>query len=528
MLTHLHRLRVFHPFLFALYPILAAYARNFSQVQVGEVIRPIVVMLLVTTIAFLVLGATLKDWDRAGFITSLLLFVFMYYGYYTHFPLQIELLGLQISRHFLLMGLWVIFFYIVTHKWVWKRVRPSFVTRYLNLLAIISFFFPIRVIFISWFNYNPLYSWKPNLPPIEVSVNIKERPDIYYIILDGYGRSDMLLEEYGYDNTEFTNFLRSRGFYVADQARSNYFATFFSLSSSLNMTYLDILDQFSVETIQNLRLLIVQNRVFKFLKEQGYQIVTFSTGFEPTEILEVDYYINPKLTPFNNFEVMLLQTSVAWIPFELIASDKNVILPGYDAHRKRILYQFEELPKLVELKGPKFVFLHVLAPHPPFVFGPQGEEISPDRVYSMMDGSQFQGTFQEYLTSYPNQLRYINKLTQKMIDQLLRSSTKPPIILLQGDHGPGAYLEWPIIEQSCIRERTSILSAYYLPGPGKDELYPSITPVNSFRLIFDIYFGTELGLLEDKTWGWPYSLQPHHASDITTHGNTPCVEQGQK
>jgi hypothetical protein len=37
-----------------------------------------------------------------------------------------------------------------------------------------------------------------------------EPPDIYYIILDGYGRSDVLKNEYGYDNSDFLN--ASEGF----------------------------------------------------------------------------------------------------------------------------------------------------------------------------------------------------------------------------------------------------------------------------------------------------------------------------
>jgi hypothetical protein len=42
-----------------------------------------------------------------------------------------------------------------------------------------------------------------------------------------------------------------------------------------------------------------------------------------------------------------------------------------------------------------------------------------------------------------------------------------------------------------------ILNAYFLPGEGAAGLYPSITPVNTFRLIFDVYFGADLELLED-------------------------------
>jgi hypothetical protein len=64
-------------------------------------------------------------------------------------------------------------------------------------------------------------------------------PDIYYIILDGHGRADVLAMLYNVDNSTFTNGLEQRGFKVASQSRSNYMRTIQSLSSSLNMSYLD-------------------------------------------------------------------------------------------------------------------------------------------------------------------------------------------------------------------------------------------------------------------------------------------------
>lgn len=58
-------------------------------------------------------------------------------------------------------------------------------------------------------------------------------PDIYYIIVDGYGRSDLLKELFEYDNSTFLQFLSDRGFYVAEAAHSNYVQTSLSIASSL-------------------------------------------------------------------------------------------------------------------------------------------------------------------------------------------------------------------------------------------------------------------------------------------------------
>jgi hypothetical protein len=64
-----------------------------------------------------------------------------------------------------------------------------------------------------------------------------------------------------------------------------------------------------------------------------------------------------------------------------------------------------------------------------------------------------------------------------------------------------------------------ILNAYYFPE-AKPNLYPSITPVNSFRLLFDTYFGADYKLLDDVSYYSDYPL----AYDFTMIPN-PCAAQ---
>ena len=104
---------------------------------------------------------------------------------------------------------------------------------------------------------------------------------------------------------------------------------------------------------------------------------------------------------------------------------------------------------------------------------------------------------------------------------LQTASETPPIIVLQADHGPGAFLDWNSAERTCLWERTAILNAYYLPGDGAERLYDTITPVNSFRVILDAYFGAELGLLEDVSYYSPWE-QPYRFSPVTTLDSAAC------
>ena len=76
---------------------------------------------------------------------------------------------------------------------------------------------------------------------------------------------------------------------------------------------------------------------------------------------------------------------------------------------------------------------------------------------------------------------------------LITGSDTPPLIIFQGDHGP--WLQ--------PRDRHFwILNAYYLPGH-TDKLFPQISPVNTFRYIFNAYFGGKYDMLPNITYFSP-------------------------
>jgi hypothetical protein len=120
-------------------------------------------------------------------------------------------------------------------------------------------------------------------------------------------------------------------------------------------------------------------------------------------------------------------------------------------------------------------------------------------------------TQEDYVQGYREQLLFINTKVTAAVDAILSRSDRPVIIVLQGDHGPGSMLDWQGAERSNLEERFSILNAYYLPGDREERLYDQISPVNTFRLIFNFYLGTEYARLEDKSYfstvGRQYSLQ---------------------
>src|SRR5205823_6568027 len=49
---------------------------------------------------------------------------------------------------------------------------------------------------------------------------------------------------------------------------------------------------------------------------------------------------------------------------------------------KRVQFQFAALAKIHTLKGPNFVFAHILIPHDPYVFAADGTYVSKDEADS--------------------------------------------------------------------------------------------------------------------------------------------------
>jgi hypothetical protein len=336
------------------------------------------------------------------------------------------------------------------------------------------------------------------------SANSSSFPNIYYIILDGYPRADVLREIHHYDNSGFLSGLRQKGFYIAESSRSNYPGTALSLASSLNFDYLHDLARSMGPDSSNrwpLSERIKNNEVCRFLKKQGYQIFAFDSGYFPTELRNADHFLASGWF-LNEFHDALLDTTPGWVLL------KN--LGRYSMQRKRILYILDHLNSIENTPEPVFVFVHIMALHPPFVFGPNGEEVQPAKKSPLGFWKEFSKAEKEaYLQGYRNQLTFLNKKISRSIETMLAQSRRPLVILLQGDHGSAFLEKEETPEGRFFKERFSILNAYYLPA--KSGVYPEITPVNTFRIVLNYYFGAGLPLLKDESFfserDHPYRLQ---------------------
>ena len=470
-----------HPFLLAVYPILVLLAVNVSEVGFSSGARPILFSVLLAGVSLALFYGILHDWNRAALLTTILLILFYSYGHVYIALKSVNVGGFYLFRHRTLVPAWL-GVGLFAAWWVSRRSFNSTSGTYaLNIAGLFLLILPVFQL--------TAFAFQSRTSPVEQNTSAltlsagQALPDIYYIILDGYGRSDVLKNEYGYDNSDFLNALEELGFTIAECSQSNYAQTQMSLASSLNFNYIDALsDRFvpGSDDRAGLDRLIHHSAVRESLEKLGYQTVAFATGFLATELTDADYFLGPQRSQgqLNEFEYLLMETT-----FARLLQDGNrfgMQNAGSELFRERTLFTLGKLDELSYIQGPKFVFVHVIAPHPPYVFGPTGGPVEPAEVGTTKT--------QEGANQYRDQAIYISSRMQEIVPQILANSSTPPIIVIQGDHGPTV--------ASSPRSRMSNLSAFFLPGSGAS-VDSTITPVNIFRIIFNTYFGQNLELLDN-------------------------------
>ena len=506
---------LFAPFLLSIQPVLHLFSINIAELSFSEILRSLFVSFLLSLIVLLVVQLFLRDWRRASLVSSLFIFLFFVFGDAAVWVS--EQFGLGPARANLLTLAFVVFLVLI---WIWlvqKRIRDiASVNLYFNLLAVLFFlnsgFQVSRYLFVNGSSLG--IRERVQAAVVETS---QGHPDIYYIILDGYGRQDILEALYEFDNSSFLNDLSARGFYVAHESSSNYIQTMLSLSSSLNMDYLQTLkaDGTEIENRGNLIDLVENNKVRTILAQNGYELISFHNEYKATIPSAEIYYDDSQsvlVYPLTAFESILIDHSLARVLAHVSPLNKALIEMPYDTHRRYILSAFEKLQEVPALDGNYFVYAHIIAPHPPFVFDEEGEVVTHDTPFTLNDANYYMRDHSQksYIAGYRRQIQYVNTLVLETIDAILRRSTTPPIIIIQGDHGPGAHLHWGSLENTIPAERFGILNAYYFPDQEYALLYPSISPVNSFRVLFNQFFDANYALLPDRhyysSWSFPFDF----------------------
>ena len=502
-----------HPFVFALFRVVSLYAHNYAAMGWREMLAPLGALLGGCAVAWLALRWVVKDRDKRGVLITLALFVYLFapplaealypiskglpqWGVPVHTILSLALLAIPAA----LIVVWI----VRTPK------SCALATKLLNVIALCAVAIPLLSVGLQATTAALVQRRHAAGFVPSVVKGAFDTPDIYYIVLDGYAREDVFRHIYGGDNSAFLQRLRNKGFYIADSARANYCQTYLSLASSLNSTPLDGLAEElgpASEDRGPLRQMIEHSNVVEFLRARRYVFVAFDSGYSGTKMTTADVLLEPEES-MSEADAVLANAHL--LPGLSISTQRRFAL-----HRARLRYTFERLADMPERDTPQFVFAHIVAPHPPFVFNADGMPVQHEKRFGFHDGDAYmqRNSREQYVAGYREQLQFISSQLEGTLDAIL-ARTPDALILVQSDHGPGSLLSWGSAEKTNMWERLSILSAYYLPNGGHTKLYPDITPVNSFGVVFDHYFGTTFERHPDKSYYATYS-RPYALVDVT-------------
>lgn len=493
------------PACYAVWPVFLLWLNNIDIVRFASVVRSLVVVGAAALILSLVLIPVIKNGARRALALCLFWLFFFSYGL---FLWDNRDANTTLPSQFFLFDYYFLFVYAFTFLCLLAVIlctrRLDLVTHGAQIVGSTGVFLLILTLAQIGFHEmrsagDPRYAPTKSVVAARPSEAAARLPDIYYIVLDGHGRQDVLGELYDHDSSQFIRELEAMGFYVARQSTSNYPYTYLSIPSSLNLEYVNELAPDLRSYIRNRRPfmdMVGYNQAYQFLKPYGYTFVTFGSGWSADSNLPTSelHYESPTL--LNEFENMLLGNSLI-IPFGY----RRV---QYYLHREGVRYFFDHLPDVASIPKPTLTYAHIMVPHPPFVFDRRGEPLLPNLPFVFDDvtwRAMLDKTPEEYMNGYRGQITYVDQVLVQVLRQILASSPEPPVIIVQGDHGPASVFDNNHLTVEGVRERFSILNAYYLPtATSTQQLYPTITPVNSFRAVFNQYFGTTLDYLDDKNY----------------------------
>ena len=342
-----------------------------------------------------------------------------------------------------------------------------------------------------------------------------EPRDIFYLVFDRYGSQDSMERRWDMDLDPFFDGLRERGFVETPDTTANHLRTAQSLSSTFNMRYHDDLaEQYGPDTGNMLPIYqrLEDHEVGRLLKRRGYEYVHIGAWWDPTQSNR-NADVNWSYERWSDFTLQMFRSTLL-AEFEQRPQGRSLSEVMRRGPYDGALQQFRSLRRAAQRPGPTVTFAHILLPHEPFVFDRHGNYLTLDD-----DGRRPREL------EYAEQTLFTNQLIERLLDDLLSvPADERPIIVLSADEGPHPVrfkadernFDWTEASDEELVEKLAVLNAYYLPEPAKEpELYDNISPVNTWRVIFNSYFGADLPLLEDRSFVFRDENHVYDFTDVT-------------
>ena len=484
MIKRLPRPLPVYPILLGAYAVLFLYSSNLDQTSIDQVIPVLIGVVVAMTVALVVLTLLLRDAQRAALVLGV--GAAFFFGYH-HLSLIVR--GTPYNP-WGARAVWIVLAIAGIGLFFFARSRLPLVTRALNvLLGVLILVSAITIVpyeLSASGDSGDIDDAPPSAPVVSpLPVGVKPR-DIYFFIFDRYGSDRSIKLRYGITDNDLPGWLADRGFYVASNSHATYHETSRSVNSTLNMDFLENLPKGSIK----------DHAVGRFVKGLGYKYIHIGSNFGPDQSSTLADE-NMDLEQVSDFAAAFYDSTLVPRVTRLAGLQED---PARARQHAWTMFDLQAMTDAQSIPGPKFVYGHALLPHPPYIYDRTGRYLT-EAESSKMTKSE----------AYHEQMLYLNTRLKAIIEPLLAlPEDQQPIIIIQADEGPypadyekgGRDWDWLKATPEDLKIKFGILNAQYWPGmkPEDTGLYPSISSVNTFRLLFSKYFGANLPLLPDKAF----------------------------
>ena len=396
-----------------------------------------------------------------------------------------ELMGFSADAEAAALAAWLVLFFaalvvarhLSTHRVAWN---------YAVVVGVLLLALPaIQYVYFKATESEVAYAGSNGAPDFASAA--RQRPDVYFFLLDGYGRADQLEATVGHDNSRFLRSLEHRGFEIHDQATATYPLTFLSLASTLEMGY-PVLPGELGSYRPFFDAIAGDNQTVDAFHELGYRFV-FATDYSSFECGDqVDLCLEPRQS---TVDALIGEREHAILRATPLAE----VLDAAGVHASPLSGNLspEDVVEDVERRRsdqPVFVYSHILAPHPPYRYlagcEPKADIQDPSLIY----WGDAKGAGGE---EYRRAIGCVNRSLLASVNAIL--AQRDAIIVIQGDHGPkfGIDFHRPLSEwsEAELQQRFPILNAQRLPPECRASGNRAGLAVNTFRFVLGCITGRD-------------------------------------
>lgn len=474
-------------FLLVVFFIVHGTVENFEFLYAGEVLKIGLTILLAVALLFFIIRFFIKNNIHAALVCFFISGWLLFFGAFFDAVKSVRFLSFLHSYTVFVPFMLVSFVVFI----IWIRKKKSLQTQlcfYLNVLLLIYCAYDTVALIFKTAKGNKFIA--VNMVKIDTA-KIKYKPNVYLLLFDEYPGYKSLKDSFAYSNDSIYHFLENKGF-VFMPTFSNYNMTLYSMSSMLNMQYVEK----NFDPLQNTvddeqrRVLEIKNaKAVQCFEQMGY-------GFTNYSIFDILDKPGVKGNTFIISQARLLTEKIFFNSFlknlgwHFITGKHRVSFIEYLYRHDDRNNKFMEKALLETSPAgtgqPQFVYAHFNMPHFPFFYDSIGRPLSNDQVFN----EDLYGERDLFL-SY---LKYTNTKMKEVVEAIC---TQDPgaIVVVMSDHG---FRHYNNINQAHPLYFDNIC-AIRTPNSSLPEFRDKWSNVNFFPYLLNSQFNQQLPYLPDSS-----------------------------